>query len=364
MQLITLGKSVSQARIFRGAAARPFLAPRGVFVAGSKLFVADTGQNRVFVWSAIPTGEFADPQVILGQQALTAVGRNAAGAVGADTLHYPSGVWSDGQRLIVADAWNHRVLIWQQLPKHHAQPADVVLGQPDFTSNQPNVKGIGTAPDARTLNWPYGVFSDGQRLWIADTGNRRVLFYDEIPDKNFTPATAVIGKTGFTSRDYQNHEPVWPYAVKVRPDGAMAVADTQFYRVLLWYDYRQAFSRPADVIIGQPDFDSCGQNQYGLTPAAHTLNWTYDACFYREGLLVNDTGNSRILYFAQLPEKNNQPADVVIGRPDFTTGSEYSETLLGTDKALYWPFAIITSGNKLIIADTGNHRLVLATLHI
>ncbi len=85
-------------------------------------------------------------------------------------------LWSDGRRLVVADAWNHRVLIWHDFPGRHGQEADVVVGQPDFNSNLPNVEGIGKAPSAKTLNWPYGVFSDGQSLWIADTGNHRVVF--------------------------------------------------------------------------------------------------------------------------------------------------------------------------------------------
>ncbi len=362
MELSTLGNHVDQARIFKGAREKPFLAPRGVFVAKNRLFVADTGQNRVFIWPEMPATEYAEPAVILGQLAVADFGRNTDGVVTASSLQYPSGLWSDGHKLIVADAWNHRVLIWHTLPTTNAQPADVVIGQPGFTTNQPNVQGIGAAPTAQTLNWPYGVFSDGQHLWIADTGNRRILFYHTIPTANYAAADKVIGKPDFTSRDYANHEPIWPYSVKINNQGAMAVADTQFYRTLLWHDYRQAFSQPAAVIIGQPDFDSCGQNQYRLAPEANTLNWTYDACFYKNGLLINDTGNSRILLFNNMPRQNNAPADAVIGRPDFNTGSEYQETMMGTDKALYWPFSITAYKNQLVIADTGNHRLVICGL--
>ena len=83
------------------------------------------------------------------------------------------------------------MLIWHAIPTSNAQPADVVLGQPDFDSNLPNVKGIGNDPTAHTLNWPYGLFSDGKSLWIADTGNRRILFYNDIPSENYTAADKV-----------------------------------------------------------------------------------------------------------------------------------------------------------------------------
>ncbi|KAB8152635.1 hypothetical protein EZY14_012490 [Kordia sp. TARA_039_SRF] len=362
MNYKTLGDKIKNAYTFKGSEQKPFLAPRGVFVANNMLFVSDTGQNRVFIWKNIPTTEFQEPDVILGQEVIEDSGRNANTEVSSKTLHYPSGIWSDGKKLIVADAWNHRVLLWHTMPTKNAQPADVVLGQPNFNSNQPNVKGQAENPEANTLNWPYGVFSNGENLWIADTGNRRVLFFENLPTENFSRADKVIGKPNFTTRDYENNNPIWPYSVKVNEKGALAIADTQFYRVLVWHTQNDAFQKQADIIIGQENFDACGQNQFRLTPEANTLNWTYDACFYKEGILVNDTGNSRILGFNTIPTVNNKPADWLIGRPNFQTSSEYKENLTGTQSAIYWPFSITTYANQLFIADTGNHRVIIGSL--
>lgn len=347
---------------FKGPEGTPFLAPRGVFLSKNRLLVSDTGRNRVFIWHHIPTAEFAEPDVVLGQNDAEGTGRNAGGTVSARALQYPSGIWSDGQRLVVADAWNHRVLIWHKMPTQHGQPADVVLGQPDFDSNQPNAKGVGADPTAKSLHWPYGVFSDGTRLWIADTGNRRILFFDHIPVENFAPAQAVIGKPDFTTRDYENTDPIWPYSVKIGPDGSMAVADTQYYRILLWYNWRHAFQQKAECVIGQPDLDSSGQNQYSLYPMPNTLSWCYDACFLDNGLLVADAGNSRVLRFDTLPRHSNPTADGLIGKPDFYTGSENAETAFGTEKSMYWPFSICTDGSRLAVADTGNHRILMYDL--
>ncbi|MGB5817930.1 MAG: hypothetical protein WBG90_00500 [Saonia sp.] len=362
MNFETLGNQVTNSYIFKGSEQMPFLAPRGVFTADNKLFVSDTGRNRVFIWHTIPTGTYQEPDVVLGQAAISDTGRNSGGNATANTLHYPSGIWSNGKIMIVADAWNHRVLIWHTLPSENGQAADVVLGQPDFTSNTINVKGIGSNPTAATLHWPYGVFSDGKRLWIADTGNRRILFYENMPTQNYSHADKLIGKPNFTTRDYHNEEPIWPYSIKVNAKGQLAVADTQFYRTLIWNSMDSACTRAADILIGQTDFDACGQNQFGLFPSSKSLNWTYDACFYKDGILINDTGNSRILWFNRIPTAHNAEATAVIGKRNFKTGSENKDTMMGTDSSLYWPFSITTQKNKLIIADTGNHRIVITDL--
>ena len=99
MDYKTLGDQVTNGRLFRGSEQRSFLAPRGVFVAKNKLFVSDTGQNRVFIWNTIPTTEFKEPDVILGQIEVVDSGRNSGGEVTATSLQYPSGLWSDGEQL-------------------------------------------------------------------------------------------------------------------------------------------------------------------------------------------------------------------------------------------------------------------------
>ncbi len=355
----TRAEMVRRRLIFRGDPRSPLLAPRGVWLAQGRLIVADTAQNRVFLWHGIPETEQQPADVVLGQSDTDQTGRNAGGEVTAATLLYPSGLWSDGKRLIVADAWNHRVLIWHAWPTRHGQPADVVLGQPDFHSNQPNHRGISHNPEAWTLHWPYGVYSDGTHLWIADTGNRRVLFFPEIPESNATPAEGVIGQPDLHSRDYRPEHAIWPYSVRIGPHGHLAITDTQYYRVLLWHDWTTAFGQTADVLIGQPDLHANGQNQYGWFPKAHTLNWCYDSFFWKEGIWVADTGNSRVLWFEKVPTRHNPPADNLLGQDDFETGSENKNSIFTTETSMYWPFALCIENGLMAIADTGNHRIIL-----
>jgi hypothetical protein len=346
--------------IFYGDAASPLLAPRGVCLHGKALTVGDTGQNRVFIWKDFLFEQHQPADVVLGQPDGTATGRNANGETDASSLQYPSGVWTEGTKWIVADAWNHRVLIWNNMPEQNGQPADVVLGQHNFSGNQPNGAGIGAAPSADTLYWPYGVWGQNGHLWIADTGNRRVLFFNAIPQRNGAAADAVIGQPDMNSRDYDPQHAIWPYSVKADASGKLLIADTQYYRVLLWDHYQNALSgAQADVLIGQPSFEANGQNQYGLKPAAHTLNWTYDACFTDNGLTVADTGNSRILHWQQVPQIHNSPANHLLGQPDFSTNGESSLSMRSQiENEMYWPFAVQYQSGYLIVADTGNHRII------
>ncbi|MCI4669529.1 MAG: hypothetical protein MRZ79_15450 [Bacteroidia bacterium] len=354
---------ISKVEVFQGEEDNPLLAPRGVIIKNKQLLVSDTGQNRVFIWKNLPLSTFQKPDVTLGQASASGVGRNAGGKVTASTLLYPSGIWTDGEQLIVADAWNHRVLIWKSFPEHDGQPADVVLGQPDFHSSEPNVKGIAHPPTKNSLNWPYGVFSDGKSLWIADTGNRRVLYFEKIPDQNFAPADGLIGKPSFNDRDYDHNDAIWPYSVKISPKGQMAITDTQYYRVLFWHDWKDGLTKKADLIFGQGSFDENGQNQYGWFPEAHTLNWCYDSCFYKDGIWIADTGNSRILWHPEIPSSNNHPASDLLGQDNFQTGSENKNSIWSTEASYYWPFSLSIEGQILATADTGNHRIILNYLN-
>lgn len=342
---------------FYGDEGNPFLAPRGLHTVDGKLIVADTAQNRIFIWNKIPTTSYQKPTLVLGQLLSTDTQRNSGRAVDASSLLYPSGVWSDGNKLIVADAWNHRVLIWNNFPIKNGQPADIVVGQPTMQHNLPNVEGVGTTASAKNLYWPYGVWSDGEHLWIADTGNRRVLFYEKIPVKNYEPADKVIGKNNFDEKDYESENAVWPYSVKVSEDGVLAISDTQYYRVLIWNKWKDAFIKKADAIIGQPNLESCGQNQYRLKPQANTLNWCYDMFMQSGSLWLADTGNSRILFFKNIPVINNQAADEQIGNINFESIGEHLDVGKQDSERLYWPFAVIVMGDNLIVADTGNHRI-------
>ena len=184
--------------------------PQGVWIQNGKVFVADTQNHRVLIWNSIPTQNNQPADVVLGQANLTSAFAPTVSAgtnplTTASRLLNPVAVTSDGTHLFVADLGYNRVLIWNSIPTANAQPADVVIGQPDMTSSVPNfVTALcadaatnGARICADTLNFPRFALSDGTRLFIADGGNDRVLIYNQIPTTNGVNADVVLGQPDF-----------------------------------------------------------------------------------------------------------------------------------------------------------------------
>ena len=167
--------------------------------------VADSANARVLIFKKIPKKNGQKADIVLGQNNFkTCVtlnnGTGASGAPSAANFSYPAGVWTDGKRIVVTDEDESRVLIWSKFPKKNFQPADIVLGQPDFTSDVENNNGSGGSgpPSAKNMNMPYdGVFSNGTQLFVDDQMNNRILVWNTFPTANFTPADVVIGQPNF-----------------------------------------------------------------------------------------------------------------------------------------------------------------------
>ncbi len=171
----------------------------GPNAAAAHLYVADTGNNRVLGYrdaAALSNGAAAD--LVIGQQNFCSTTCNAGGKAGAATLCAPAGVAVDSDgNLYVADSGNNRVT-------EYADPfaalatdqqsagfiAERVLGQADLSSAGCNQgKGGFVAPTASTLCRPGALAIDGdQRLYVADSGNNRVLGYDHPLEQR--PATS------------------------------------------------------------------------------------------------------------------------------------------------------------------------------
>lgn len=186
--------------------------PETLSAAGGKLVVADTGNSRVLIWNDTSTLTDGSPaSLVLGQNGFTTCEANDDNQDGNPdatptnrTLAFPTGVWTDGSRLVVLDSDNNRALIWNTFPNSNFAPADLVLGQADFAGNTANDDNQDGSPDAgtsaRTLNYPYdGVDSDGTRLVIADSDNHRVLIWNQFPTSDFEPADEVIGQADFVN---------------------------------------------------------------------------------------------------------------------------------------------------------------------
>ncbi len=165
------------------------------------ILIADKDNHRVLIWNKIPNSNGWNADICLGQAGMDErePNRGEFDNVGPDTLSFPTGVFYDAaaDKLFVVDQGNHRVLIWNKLPNELGKPADVVIGQKDFHSREPNA-GLGSRrPCAEGLYFPTHVVCGRAGLFVSDTDNHRVLYWKEVPTENGQPADLVLGQKTF-----------------------------------------------------------------------------------------------------------------------------------------------------------------------
>src|SRR5262249_47916229 len=147
--------------------------PQGIAVdQASNLYVADTGANRILIFSntqnAPPSGMAAT--FVIGQSGFDTSGGN---------LKTPDDVAVDSNgNIFVADSNNNRVLLYPALiflPIAGATPTGVI-GQQNLTGTAANWDSPDGLATADALSAPAGLYVDRQdTLYIGDSGNNRVL---------------------------------------------------------------------------------------------------------------------------------------------------------------------------------------------
>lgn len=135
----------------------------------------DTTDKETPVLCQVPTGTDLD-------------GNNSYPARCAYTLSYPRFALSDGTRLFVADGGNDRVLVYDQIPTQNAQRADIILGQADETDDVVTDSTDTFRPDANVgrsaadeIRTPTSLAWDGQNLYVADPYDRRIMVFTAEP---------------------------------------------------------------------------------------------------------------------------------------------------------------------------------------
>lgn len=339
-------------------AADTLYGPRGVYLDQQRLIVADTGNHRVLIWHAHPTGDHAPADVVLGQPDFTTEGPNHGGP--ARGLHLPSDVAVVAGNLVVADGWNHRLLVWDGIPTaNYVAPAQV-LGQPDFTSIAVNA---GRERSATTFNWPFGFLVENDCWTILDTGNRRVLGFKGMPVDGASPAF-LIGQNDPTLGEENRGGPAcansfrWPHAA-VCFDGHLWIADAGNHRVLGW-PTDSVGDTSASVVIGQLDFTSNSEFVLARQGPAR-LRFPYGVAANRDWLAVADTANNRILCWGRrdwAATPAGAEATHVLGQPDFFANGENHWKAV-THHTLCWPYGVAIHQDLLAVADSGNNRVML-----
>lgn len=326
---------------FPGSSDELLGASAGLAYANNMLFVADSSRigaapsnHRVLMYRDVnsfvpqPTDRFVQgarcpacvgrADIVLGQPSFSVLPNDLPPSrVAANTMRQATAVASDGNVVAVADTDFNRILIWRNIPTRNGQPADIVLGQDALDKLRP------VATNNRSLRGPQGLWIQNGRLFVADTQNHRVLVWNSIPSRNDQPADLVLGQANFD-----------------------VVPQVDLTRL--------------EVVPKQDNL---------LNPVSVTSDGTR--------LFVSDLGHNRVLIWNSLPTRNQQPADVVVGQPDFTSAIANNSTKVcpsngvsSTDSTvllyprrcgatLDFPRFALSDGRRLFIADGGADRVLI-----
>jgi len=302
---------------------------------------------------------------VIGQPGFEREGRNRGGAPGALGLNVPTGICALGARgLAVADAWNHRVLIWNEAPARSETPPDLVLGQADFESAEPNRGRV--HPGADTLFWPYGVAFLGGSLFVADSENRRVLVWRGRPRRHGQPADLVLGQPDFAQRDENGGSAPgpgsmrWPHGLCLWR-GDLCVSDAGNNRILVYAGVPERSGVAAEVVLGQSDAAGVDHNQSSYWPRASTLNMPYAIVAAGDWLVCADTANSRLLGFHRDDRRTGASARALAGQSDLHQKGDNRWQAAAGD-SFCWPYGLSACSDgagsaRVVVADSGNNRV-------
>ncbi len=325
------------------------------------LYIADTSNSRVLAWrdaAAYQTGDA--PTLVLGQP-----GPQYSGAfgIGAKGFNAPLSLAVDPTtgNLYVADFGNNRVL---RYPSPFDNPSQI---EPDTVYGQPNFTTFAAGATASSLNQPRVVAVDlAGNLWVADTGNNRVLRFGAAILNNPAPVIAdtVIGQKDFTSTLANQGGTTsatgfdTPAGLAVDAQNNLYVADFNNTRVVKFTAPVAGPAPAASAVWGENSFTARGVPQ----PATNA------SLGGPQGLSVDGNGNlyvavprdNRVLVFPTANTSTGTVANNVFGQADFTTTTANTNVFpQASASTLSGPSDVkVDSSGNVFIADTSNNRVI------
>jgi uncharacterized protein (TIGR03437 family) len=327
------------------------------------LYVADTHNSRILAWTDVNSYQVgAPPALILGQSSPQSTGVMGIGSKG---FNGPLQMAVDPVtgNLYVADFDNNRVL---RFPSPFNNPTriepDAVYGQPNFTTL------TAAAPSATSLALPRSVACDSAgNLWVADTGNNRVLRFSAAVLNNPAPVAAdtVIGQANFLSGGADGGGTVSnsgfdvPAGIAFDAQNNLYVADFNNTRVLRFAAPLgpSATSITASIVWGENSFAVRGvPAQATASSMAGPLAVAVDGS---GNLYVATAADNRILGFPA-GGPNGSLAKSVLGQPDFVTTTVNTGAFpLASPNTLSAPQDVKADQNgNVFVADAGNNRVL------
>ncbi len=198
----------------------------------------------------------------------------------------------NGSVYALADVYGHRVRLLVSPPASASSSAATtrMLGQTSGSVCSSSLVSAGT------LQNPQGVWTDGTRVVVADTGNHRVLIWNSFPTSDGQSASLWLGQASATSSSAGNGASGMSSPSRVFSDGtSLFVSDSGNHRVLFWKKFPTQSGQPADAVLGQADFSGSTSGS-----AVNRLNTPRGLTVSDRKLLVADFANDRVLVFQSL----------------------------------------------------------------
>lgn len=285
-------------------------APQAVaFDGNANYWVADTANNRVLMFPRDAAAGTA-AVLVIGQASFT----TATASVSSTGLDHPRGLTlGSSNELLIADTNNSRVTYYPA-PHGNGQAATEVFGQPSLTLNVAGVSSDGVLCDR--LSHPSDVVFDGaSNVWVADSGNGRVL---QVP-VTFTTGSAATIRLGQDACDTAHRHQVNAHSfgngraggIVFFPNGAtsgVCLADGENNRVLCHMDWNDPYTNPehdAESILGQANATDWRANRGTGAASAASLWLPAGMGASSTDLYVADSGNNRVVdyLFAAAPNR-------------------------------------------------------------
>jgi hypothetical protein len=411
---VVLGQAVSFTTGTSGTSNIKFKTPGSIDIISGKMYLSDTGNQRVLIWDAVPTVTNTAANRVLGQIDLNTAGISApaknnfsqpmgVASTAGGAFYIADGVWSrllifnsapagnnggadsvygqtsfltsspvgsrspeltatygtpgrDGNKIIVPDGSHCRTMLWNNSANLFTSPPDIVFGQANIQSAI-----CQTVPTSTTMRSITQAAMEGGRIAITDRLNSRILLWNTTPATNGAAADLVLGQSDFVTATANTggiamNSLSGPVGLTIS-NGKVIVTDTNNNRVLIWNSWPTINNQAADVLLGQALSSTANVNDGGISAASFSAPRM--PLVYQGKLFIADAANNRILVWNSIPTVNNQPADLVIGQPDFVSSTAYYSAGSINSKGFVNPTQIYFNGGKFFVGDTGSYRTMI-----
>ncbi|MDQ3075801.1 MAG: NHL repeat-containing protein [bacterium] len=208
------------------------------------------------------------------------------------------------------------------------------------------------------MNYPEGLEYDatGNRLFVSGQYPSRVLVFDVASITNGENAVNVLGQTNFTSSSYGNTQSTLVSANGMAYDSLnslLFLAERDGNRVKVFDVTSITNGENAVNVLGQTTFT--GSNSANTQSG---LNGPSDVAYdsVNSRLFVSESGGNRVKIFDVTSITNGENAVNVLGQADFISSASAL-----TQSGMNYPTRITydTTNNNLYVTDNGNNRVLV-----